>query len=78
MMLAAGRRQVHKDVSGNKIVKFDQGIYKVPKKARIEKEDGHEVVDCEAYGDADDDSKNYAIIGGVRVPLAIEPDLPMD
>jgi hypothetical protein len=92
MMIAAGIRQVHKDADGNKIVKFDQGIYKVPEKAQIEKREGEEWVWCEAHADAGDvneadDPKdkggkkakgNYALIGGQRVPLAMDPDLADD
>jgi len=97
MMIAAGIRQIHKDAEGNKIVKFDQGIYKVPKKAQIEKREGKEWVWCEAHAEGDnkdvseaDDVKttnkeinknshgNYALIGGQRVPLAVDPDLDDD
>lgn len=77
-MIAAGIRQVHKDADKNNTVKFDQGIYKVPEKAQIEKREGAEWVWCEAYADADAKDGNYALIGGQRVPLAVDPDMPDD
>lgn len=78
VMLAAGVRKVLKDVEGNKTVKFDQGIYKVPDKAHIRKDGGEEWVFCEAHADPDNDKETYALIGGQRVPLAVDPNLSDD
>lgn len=78
MMIAAGWRKIRKDTQGNKFVMFDQGSYEIPDKAQIEKDGGDEWVWCEAHVESDRDNKTYAEIGGKRVPLAVDPDLPED
>ena len=77
MMIAAGVRQIRKDTKGNKFVMFDQGSYEISDSAEITKKNGKEWVWCEAHADADSD-ESYALIGGKKVPLAVDPDLPED
>lgn len=71
-IIAAGLRQVHEDQSGEKFVKFDQGIYKVSDKAQVTRQDGADWVWCEAHAD-EETGDGWAEIGGRRAKLAFNP-----
>lgn len=72
MIIAAGLRQVHEGPKGSKFVKFDQGIYRIPDKAEITKQDGKDWVWCEAHAD-EETGDGWAEIGGKKVKLAFDP-----
>jgi hypothetical protein len=77
MIIAAGLRQTHTDINGDKFVLFDQGIYKVPPGAKTKKIEGADWIFCEAHAD-ENTGEGFADIGGVRMKLVYDPDASGD
>ena len=77
MIIAAGLRQIHIDVDGERYVLFDQGIYKLPKHVTVKRKDGSDWVYCEAHAD-EQTGEGWAEIGGIKMELVYDPDVSAD